>query len=168
MRALVIVCVYNEGVKLEKTAERIYNAFRSRARMPPIDVLLADDGSTDSIPQTSRIAYSLRNRLMGSAMGGLEARLRISQYYSMLNVDAEKPFSPVLMETTMSSGSLNFSANASYDIYDKNITETIASVSYNWEKGFVSAGKNLRVNNLPITAKLRQRQKSIAFLFPEV
>lgn len=122
---------------VEPSVEYIYIPAVDHSNIPAFD-------STDSIPQTSRIAYSLRNRLMGSAMGGLEARLRISQYYSMLNVDAEKPFSPVLMETTMSSGSLNFSANASYDIYDKNITETIASVSYNWEKGFVSAGKNLR------------------------
>lgn len=60
MRALVIVCVYNEGVKLEKTAERIYNALRSRARMPPIDVLLADDGSTDSTPQEMSKKYNFR------------------------------------------------------------------------------------------------------------
>lgn len=98
--------------------------------------------SIDSMPQTSDITYSLTNRFVGSALGVSEARLRLSQNYSLL--DAEKPFSPVLIETTLKSKNLNFSANAFYDVYDKNIIETIASVNFKGKKGFVGIGKNLR------------------------
>jgi len=51
MKALVIICAYNEGVKLEKTGERIRSALEKRKCEPTIDVLVADDGSTDGAPE---------------------------------------------------------------------------------------------------------------------
>src|SRR3989338_2879420 len=62
MRALVIVCAFNEGVKLEKTSERISGALKQRSRMPTIDVLIADDGSTDGAPR--RVAGRFGFRLL--------------------------------------------------------------------------------------------------------
>lgn len=98
--------------------------------------------SIDSISKTSDIIYSFTNRFTGSVLGGSEAKLRLSQHYSLL--DTNKPFSPVLIESTLSSTKLNFSANAFYDVYEKNITETIASVNFKGERGFVGIGKNFR------------------------
>lgn len=98
--------------------------------------------SIDSIPQTSDIIYSFTNRLAGSFLGDSEARLRLSQRYSLL--DVEKPYSPILIETNLSSRNLSFSANVLYDVYDKNMTETIALVNLKGEKGFVGIGKNFR------------------------
>jgi LPS-assembly protein len=98
--------------------------------------------SIDSMPKTSDISYSLTNRLTGPFWGGLEARLRLSQRYSLL--DVERPFAPILMETVLSSKNLNFSANAFYDVYDKTVTETIASIDFRGEKVFLGIGKNFR------------------------
>lgn len=98
--------------------------------------------STDSIPQTSDIIYSLTNRLSGAPLGGLEARFRLSQSYSLLNI--ERPFTPVLAEGSLSGEKLDLSINASYDVYDTTVTETIASVNVKGEKGSVGIGKNFR------------------------
>ncbi len=104
------------------------------------DIPLFD--SIDSIPQTSSIIYSLTNRFSGFAFANLEARFRISQSYSLLNV--EEPFTPALLEASMLSDKLDFKVNASYDVYDTTVTETIASVNLKGKKGFISVGKNLR------------------------
>jgi LPS-assembly protein len=98
--------------------------------------------SEDFIPQTSNIIYSFTNRLAGQALGGLEARFRLSNSYSLF--DVEEPFSPVLLESTLTSQYLDLSANASYDVYDRNISETIASVNFKGRKGFIGFGKNFR------------------------
>ncbi len=98
--------------------------------------------SSDSIPRTSDIIYSFTNRLAGSVLSGSEARLRLTQHFSLLNTN--RPFSPVLIETMLSSRNLNISANAQYDVYDKNITDTIASLNLKGERGFISIGKNFR------------------------
>jgi hypothetical protein len=98
--------------------------------------------SVDFFPQTSLISYSVTNRLAGQALGGLEARLRLSNSYTLL--DADQPFSPVLLETNLSSRNMQFSANASYDVYDQSVSETIASILFRGEKGFIGFEKNFR------------------------
>jgi LPS-assembly protein len=98
--------------------------------------------SEDFMPQASTIAYSLTNRLAGPAMGGLQARVRLSNSYSML--DVEKPFSPILLETNLTSRNLNFSANAQYDVYEETIEETIASVLVQGKRGYIGIEKNFR------------------------
>jgi len=98
--------------------------------------------SIDSMPETSNIIYSFTNRLAGPFLGNSEARLRFSQSYSLL--DVEKPYSPLLIESVFSSKNLKFSANAFYDVYDNNLTETIASISLNGKRGFIGMGKNFR------------------------
>lgn len=50
MKALLIACSFNEGMKLEKTVERIARPLKSRQKQPTVDVLIVDDGSTDSAP----------------------------------------------------------------------------------------------------------------------
>ncbi len=98
--------------------------------------------SIDSILRTSDIIYSFTNRFAGSVLSGSEARLGLTQHFSLLNTN--RPFSPVLIETMLSSRNLNISANAQYDVYDKNITDTIASLNLKGERGFISIGKNFR------------------------
>jgi len=98
--------------------------------------------SVDHIPQTSDIIYSLTNRLSGSILGESEARFRLSQSYSLL--DVERPFTPILAEGSLSTKKLALSVNASYDTYDRTVTETISSVSFSWDRGVVGVGKNFR------------------------
>lgn len=102
--------------------------------------------STDYIPNTSSITYSLTNRLASSVSKRLESRFRLSQSYSLLNSD--KPFTPVVAEGSLSSDRLSFKINASYDTYDMRVTDTIASVDLKSEKGFISLGKNFRRSTL--------------------
>lgn len=103
--------------------------------------------STDYIPQTSRITYSLTNRLASSiAQKRLESRFRLSQSYSLLSTD--KPFTPVVVEGAFSSDRLNFKINVSYDTYSMRVTDTIASVNLKSETGFISLGKNFRRSTL--------------------
>jgi len=120
---------------IEPSVEYVYIPSVDHSDIPAFD-------SIDSIPQTSDIIYSFTNRLAGPVLGGTEARLRLSQRYSLL--DVEEPFAPILIETTLSSRNLNLSANAFYDVYDRNVTETIAEVNYKGERWFVGAGKNFR------------------------
>ncbi len=98
--------------------------------------------SIDFMPRTSDVVYSLTNRLAGALLGDTEARLRFSQGYSLL--DIEQPFTPILLESNLTSNSLNFSVNASYDSYEDNVTDTITVVSYKWANGHVGIGKNFR------------------------
>jgi LPS-assembly protein len=98
--------------------------------------------STDSILHTSSFTYSLTNRISALSQPKFETRFRLSQSYSLL--DTEKPFSPVLAEVVISSSKVNFHVNASYDVHDKTITETISSVTLKNKKGFISVGKNFR------------------------
>ncbi len=102
--------------------------------------------SVDSIPQTSEIHYSLTNRISGLTTQNLETRFRLSQSYSLL--DVEKEFTPLLAEATMSSNKLDFDVNASYDVHDRIITETIASVKLKSKKGYIGVGKNFRRSSL--------------------
>ena len=52
MRVLVIIPAYNEGVKLEMTVSRLENYRNRRERQAfSLDALIADDGSTDSMPE---------------------------------------------------------------------------------------------------------------------
>ncbi|MBL7031721.1 MAG: LPS assembly protein LptD, partial [Nitrospira sp.] len=98
--------------------------------------------SVDSILQTSSITYSLTNRISGLSTMNMETSFRLSQSYSLLNV--EKKFSPLLAEATVSSDRIDLNLNTSYDVHDKNITETIADIKLKGEKGFVALGKNFR------------------------
>jgi LPS-assembly protein len=98
--------------------------------------------STDSIQHTSSFTYSLTNRISGLSTPKLETRFRLSQSYSLL--DAAKPFSPVLAEAAISSGNVNFNINASYDVHEGAIAETISSFTLRDEKGYISFGKNFR------------------------
>lgn len=65
MKALLICCAFNEGLKLERTALSIANALKKRnPSAMPVDVLIVDDCSNDGIPEKVCSAYgfkSLRN-----------------------------------------------------------------------------------------------------------
>jgi hypothetical protein len=98
--------------------------------------------STDSISRTSSVEYSLTNRVSGINSYNLEARFRLSQSYNLLDVDKE--FSPILAESTLLSKRIDLSLNASYDIHDKELEETIASVRLKALKGYIGLGKNFR------------------------
>lgn len=50
MKALVVIPAYNESVKLEMTAKRVYESIQSVQKFLQIDAMIADDGSTDSAP----------------------------------------------------------------------------------------------------------------------
>ena len=100
--------------------------------------------SIDFIQRKSAVTYSFTNRLAGDALGGLEARLRLSNSYSLL--DAEKPFSPVIIESNITSKNLSLNANAFYDVYDKKISETITSLDVRGKKWFAGVGKNFRLS----------------------
>ena len=98
--------------------------------------------SVDSIPQTSSITYSLTNRISGLSPMNMETRFRLSQSYSLL--DVEKEFSPLLTEATVSSDHVEVNLNASYDVHDENVSETIAYIKLKGKKGFIALGKNFR------------------------
>ncbi len=98
--------------------------------------------SIDSITQTSRINYSINNRITGLSSNNLEAGLRLSQSYNMLDIDRE--FTPVLAEAVLSSNRLDLSINASYDVREGIFSDSIASVRLKGAKGYIGAGKNFR------------------------
>ncbi len=120
---------------IEPSIEYAYTPAVDQSELPTFD-------SIDSIPQTSDIIYSFTNRFAGSLLGNSEARFRLSQSYSLLDVD--RPFSPIILESTFASKNLIFSANAFYNVYDRNISETIASINLSGEKGYIGVGKNFR------------------------
>ena len=98
--------------------------------------------STDYIPQTRKINYSLTNRISGLAENDMEARFRLSQSYSFLKTDKE--FSPALAEIALSSENVDLNVNASYDVNEDHFAETIASVKFKNDIGYIGAGKNFR------------------------
>lgn len=98
--------------------------------------------STDSIPHTSSLSYSLTNRISGLKTLKLQSKFRLSQSYSFL--DKEKPFSPVLAEAVVSGEKVDFYMNASYDVHERVMEETIASVFLKDKAGYVGLGKNFR------------------------
>ena len=98
--------------------------------------------SVDRIPKTNSIVYSITNRISGLEGTNLESRFRLSQSYSLLDVD--KPFSPLLAEATLSSNKVDLSINASYDADDSILTDLIGSILFRHSLGFVGIGKNLR------------------------
>ncbi len=52
MKALLIVCAYNEGSKLQESASRMAHAIRHHGLAGvQVEALIVDDGSTDGIPQ---------------------------------------------------------------------------------------------------------------------
>ena len=103
--------------------------------------------SLDAIPHTSSIGYAFTNRLSGLNTTYLEARFRLSQSYSLLNV--EKNFSPLLAEATLASKNIDISLNASYDVHDEEFSETIALARLKNSIGYIGVGKNFRsVTNL--------------------
>jgi LPS-assembly protein len=120
---------------IEPSLEYVYIPTVDHDNIPIFD-------SIDRIPQTSNITYSLTNRFAGFSSSGLDARFRVSQSYSLL--DVERPFSSVLTEGRLSSKKLDFSINASYDMYEKKVTETISSLLFKWVKGFAGIGKSFR------------------------
>ena len=113
------------------------------AYIPPIDNdNVPSFDSVDSIIHTSSINYALTNRISSLSTRNLETRLRLSQSYNLL--DVEKEFSPLLAEANISSNNLNFQLNASYDVHDDSISETIADVTLNGKNSFLSIGTNYR------------------------
>ena len=98
--------------------------------------------SVDSISQTNSITYSLNNRISGLSPRNMETTFGLSQSYSLLDVD--KKFSPLLAKASVSSDRIDVNLNASYDVQDENVTETIADVKLKNKKGFVALGKNFR------------------------
>ena len=111
--------------------------------IPPVDndtIPFID--SIDTIDHMSSIGYALTNRISGNSDYHIEARFRLSQNYNLLNV--EKKFSPLLAEATLSSDKVDVSINASYDVHDGQVGETIASFNLKGSKGYIGAGKNFR------------------------
>ncbi len=104
------------------------------------EALLFD--ATDFIPKTNSIRYALTNRLSATGSKKLEARFRLSQSYSFLNTDEH--FTPVIAEATLTSPRIDFELNASYDVNDDTLTETIGSIRLKDKAGFIEFGKNLR------------------------
>jgi len=98
--------------------------------------------SIDVIDHTSSVRYALTNRISGHSGHPIEARFRLSQSYNLL--DVEKEFSPLLAEATLSSEKIDISTNASYDVHDGAVEETIASLNIKGTKGYVGFGKNFR------------------------
>ena len=96
----------------------------------------------DYIPHTSSIGYALTNRLSGLNSTYLEARFRLSQSYSFLNVDNN--FSPLLAEATLASRNVAINLNASYDVHEQEFAETIALARLKNATGFIGIGKNFR------------------------
>ncbi len=103
---------------------------------------LPEFDSSDSIPHQSEVTYSLTNRLAGLNNSGPYSRFRLSQSYSLLNID--RRFSPVVLEGSFVNKRIKFNVNTAYDVYEKNITDAIASVRLDWKKGFIGIGKNFR------------------------
>jgi dolichol-phosphate mannosyltransferase len=50
MKAFLVICVFNENVKLEMTAARVHEAIKKRTQPTTIDVIIVDDGSTEKGP----------------------------------------------------------------------------------------------------------------------
>ena len=100
--------------------------------------------SVDSLPQKSLITYALTNRVSGLKHNNLALRFRVSQSYGLLETDKDSPFTPVLVETTLNSGKLDMNFNASYDVHEKTLSETIASLRFKHPKGYIGGGKNYR------------------------
>jgi LPS-assembly protein len=98
--------------------------------------------SVDSINQTSRINYALTNRLSGLKNYNLQTRFRLSQSYSLLNV--EKRFSPLLAEAIFYNNYVSLTMNASYDVHDNKISENFASIMFSRKKYYIGMGKNFR------------------------
>ncbi|MBI5676114.1 MAG: LPS-assembly protein LptD [Nitrospirae bacterium] len=98
--------------------------------------------ATDTISETKSLKYVFTNRFEGLNTAGLDARLRLSQSYSFLN--KENPFSPVLAEGSLASNMMNFNINASYDVYESRVTDSIVSARLNNKTGFIGIGKNFR------------------------
>lgn len=98
--------------------------------------------SVDSITQTNSINYSLTNRISSLSTRNLETRFRLSQSYSLLDVENE--FSPLLAEANVSSDHLDLKLNASYNVHDENISETIADVTLRGQNSFFAIGRNFR------------------------
>jgi LPS-assembly protein len=98
--------------------------------------------SIDSIPKTNNITYSLTNRISGFNSNKIEARFRVSQSYSLLNT--EKHFTPLLAEMSLSGDIIDISANASYDVHENRLSESIASIKLHDKTGYIGIGKNFR------------------------
>ncbi len=83
MKALLIVCAFNEGVKLEETAARIYSFLQTRrSGQPPIEVLFVDDGSTDNIPGRLAAQYHF-HYLRNGDRRGIGASIRTGYQYGL-------------------------------------------------------------------------------------
>lgn len=120
---------------VEPSIEYVYIPHVDHDNIPSFD-------SVDSMPHTSSINYSLTNRISSLSTRNLETRLRLSQSYSLL--DTGKDFSPLLTEVNVSSDYLKFNLNASYDVHDDNISETIADIALHGKNKFIAIGKNFR------------------------
>jgi len=120
---------------VEPLLEYVYVPKVSHKDIPQFDAI-------DHIPQRSDIIYALTNRFSVYDSGALEANLRISQQCSLLNV--KRRFTPLLAEGSLSSKRIGLHINASYDVYDDRIAETISALSLRGDKSFVSVGKNFR------------------------
>ncbi len=94
--------------------------------------------SIDSIEETSVILYSLTNRFEGL----LNSRFRLSQRYDLLK--DERPFTPLLLEGSLSSDMVDFSINASYDFYEAEADDIFTSIQIKSRIGYIGIGKNFR------------------------
>ena len=120
---------------IEPSLEYVYITPYNSDDIPSFD-------STDSIPHTSSFIYSFTNRISGLSPLNLETRFRLSQSYSLL--DTKKPFSPILAEAVVSSDKVDINVNASYDVHNRILTETIASFKVKDKKWYIGMGKNYR------------------------
>jgi len=120
---------------VEPSLEYTYIPPASDGEFPSFD-------AADTISETSSLKYAFTNRFEGIKTPGLDARFRLSQSYSFL--DNKHPFSPVLAEGSIAGYMMNLNINASYDVYESSITESIVSTRVTNKLGFIGIGKNFR------------------------
>lgn len=82
MTVLLIVPAFNEGIKLERVAERI-EAYRRRKDLPfALDALLADDASTDEMPDRLSARYGFM-WIRSEKRSGVGALIRMAYDYGL-------------------------------------------------------------------------------------
>ena len=88
MKALVIIPAYNEGIKLEMTADRLRRYLDRAKNKRSIDGLIVDDGSTEPKPRElahrfkfiSQHTHSLEQRIVS-----LNPELVLKRGYAMIS-----------------------------------------------------------------------------------
>lgn len=85
MKALLISCAFNEGIKLERTARSLADALQKRRQAGvPVDVLIVDDGSEDAVPEKICREYGFK-LLRNDPRRGVGASILRAYLYGLEN-----------------------------------------------------------------------------------